>query len=72
MAIAAVDASIAKLSEERAKLGGISNRLDSTVANLNQIQVNLSASRGSEDTDFALETGNLAKAKSCNRLRQRW
>ena len=63
-AIAAVDASIAKLSEERAKLGGISNRLDSTVANLNQIQVNLSASKGRiEDADFALETGNLAKGQ---------
>ena len=62
--IAAVDASIAKLSEERAKLGGISNRLDSTVANLNQIQVNLSASKGRiEDADFALETGNLAKGQ---------
>ena len=70
-AIAAVDASIAKLSEEKAKLGGISNRLDSTVANLNQIQVNLSASKGRiEDADFALETGNLAKrsnlAASCD------
>ena len=62
--ISAVDASIAKLSTERAKLGGISNRLDSTVANLSQIQVNLSASKGRiEDADFALETGNLAKGQ---------
>ena len=62
--ISAVDASIAKLSNERAKLGGISNRLDSTVANLSQIQVNLSASKGRiEDADFAQETGNLAKGQ---------
>ena len=62
--IAAVDASIAKLSEERAKLGGVSNRLESTVANLNQIKVNLSASKGRiEDADFAAETGNLAKSQ---------
>ena len=62
--ISAVDASIAKLSTERAKLGGVSNRLDSTVANLSQIQVNLSASKGRiEDADFALETGNLAKGQ---------
>ena len=62
--ISAVDASIAKLSTERAKLGGVSNRLESTVANLSQIQVNLSASKGRiEDADFALETGNLAKGQ---------
>ena len=62
--ISAVDASIAKLSNERAKLGGISNRLDSTVANLSQVQVNLSASKGRiEDADFAQETGNLAKGQ---------
>ena len=62
--ISAVDASIAKISEERAKLGAISNRLDSTVTNLDQIRVNLAASKGRiEDADFALETGNLAKGQ---------
>ena len=62
--ITALDTSIAKVSLERAKLGGISNRLDSTVANLSQIQVNLSASKGRiEDADFAVETGNLAKGQ---------
>ena len=55
---------IAALSEERAGLGAISNRLDSTVANLDQIRVNLSASQGRiEDTDFATETANLAKGQ---------
>ena len=62
--IAVVDAAIAKLSEERAGLGAISNRLDSTVANLDQIRVNLSASQGRiEDADFAQETANLAKGQ---------
>ena len=62
--ISAVDASIAKVSTERAKLGAISNRLDSTVTNLDQIRVNLSASKGRiEDADFAVETGNLAKGQ---------
>ena len=70
--ISAVDASIAKISEERAKLGAISNRLDSTVTNLDQIRVNLAASKGRiEDADFAVETEFGQKAKSCNRLRQR-
>ena len=62
--ISAVDASIAKVSLERAQLGAISNRLDSTVTNLDQIRVNLSASKGRiEDADFAVETGNLAKGQ---------
>ena len=62
--IAVMDAAIASLSEERAGLGAISNRLDSTVANLDQIRVNLSASKGRiEDADFAQETANLAKGQ---------
>ena len=62
--IAVVDAAIAKVSEERAKLGAVSNRLDNTVTNLDQIRVNLSASLGRiEDADFAQETGNLAKGQ---------
>ena len=62
--IAVMDAAIAKLSEERAGLGAISNRLDSTVANLDQIRVNLAASQGRiEDADFAQETANLAKGQ---------
>ena len=62
--IVALDASIAKVSGERASLGAVSNRLDSTVTNLDQIRVNLSASKGRiEDADFASETGNLAKGQ---------
>ena len=70
--IAVLDAAIATLSEERAGLGAVSNRLDSTVANLDQIRVNLSASKGRiEDADFAQETANLAKANLAA-LRRRW
>ena len=62
--ISALDASIAKVSQERAQLGAVSNRLDSTVTNLDQIRVNLTASKGQiEDADFAQETGNLAKGQ---------
>ena len=71
--IAVVDAAIANLSEERASLGAVSNRLSSTVANLDQIRVNLSASQGRiEDADFAQKQGIWPKAKSCSRLRQQW
>ena len=61
-AITALDAAIKTVSTERANLGAFSNRLESTVANLGQIGVNLAASVGRiEDADFAKETGNLAK-----------
>ena len=63
-AITKVDAAIAKVSEERGNLGAVSNRLTSTIANLDQIGVNLTSSRGRiEDADFAAETGNLAKSQ---------
>ena len=50
------------MSAARAELGAFSNRLSSSMSNLNQVSVNLSASRGRiQDADFAAETGNLAK-----------
>ena len=62
VAIEAVDLVIDYVSSERGKLGAVSNRLDSTMSNLDQIAVNLSASQGRiQDADFAQETGNLAK-----------
>ena len=61
-AIGLIDAAIEEVSGERGELGAVSNRLSSTMANLDQINVNLSASRGRiQDADFAAETGNLAK-----------
>ena len=63
-AITALDTAIKKVSTERANLGAFSNRLDSTISNINQIGVNLAASRGRiEDADFAQETRNLAKGQ---------
>ena len=63
-AITKVDDAIASVSAERGKLGAVSNRMSSTMANLDQITVNLTASKGRiEDSDFAAETGNLAKGQ---------
>jgi flagellin len=63
-AISAVDYAIAYVSTERGKLGAVSNRLTSTMNNLDQISINLSNSKGRiEDADFAAETGNLAKGQ---------
>ena len=63
-AITQLDVAIAGVSKERAEIGAVSNRLDATISNLNQVKVNLSSSKGRiEDADFAQETGNLAKGQ---------
>ena len=62
--ISIVDAAISLVSTRRGELGALSNRLSSTIANLDNIAVNLSSARGRiQDTDFATETSNLAKSQ---------
>jgi flagellin len=64
LAIDSVDAAITTISAQRAELGSVSNRLDSTVSNLTNISANLQAGRGRiEDADFAAETTSLAKSQ---------
>jgi flagellin len=61
-AIDAIDRAIENVTEERSKLGAISNRLAYTVSNLGNVEANTMASRGRiEDADFAAESANLAK-----------
>ena len=63
-AINAIDAAIITVNSQRATLGAVSNRLDSTVSNLTNISSNLQAGRGRiEDADFAAETTSLAKSQ---------
>jgi len=63
-AIGTIDGAIKKVSDARAELGAVSNRLSSTISNLDQITVNLDAARGRiQDADFAAETSNLAKSQ---------
>jgi flagellin len=63
-AIEAIDTALQTVNTQRANLGAISNRLDSTVKNLTNISTNLQAGRGRiEDADFASETTNLAKSQ---------
>ena len=53
-----------RVSSTRATFGAVSNRLSSTITNLDQISVNLSSSKGRiQDADFAAETSNLAKSQ---------
>ena len=62
--ITMLDTAIKTVSTERGSLGALSNRLSSTITNLDQVRVNLSASQGRiQDADFAEETSNLAKGQ---------
>ena len=64
LAIEAIDSAIQTVNNQRANLGAVSNRLDSTVSNLTNISSNLQAGRGRiEDADFAAETTSLAKSQ---------
>jgi len=63
-AITQLDTAIASVNKQRASLGAVSNRLDSTVSNLTNISNNLASGKGRiEDADFAAETTNLAKTQ---------
>jgi flagellin len=62
--IGVIDNAIKLVSNSRAELGAVSNRLTSTINNIDQISVNLDASKGRiQDADFAAETSNLAKSQ---------
>jgi flagellin len=59
-----IDTAIGKVNTQRASLGAVSNRLDSTVNNLTNISTNLEAGRSRiQDADFAAESTSLAKAQ---------
>ena len=60
--ITAIDAAIEAVGEQRANLGAIQNRFQSTIANLSNVVENVSGARSRiMDTDFAAETANLTK-----------
>jgi len=63
-AITSLDAALDKVSSMRATMGAIQNRLDRTIDNLSNVLANTEASRSRiADTDYAVETTNLAKAQ---------
>ena len=63
-ALKTVDAALAFISGERAQLGALQSRFETTVANLQVTSENLSASRSRIlDADFAVETANLSRAQ---------
>jgi flagellin len=63
-AITAVDGALAQIDDQRAELGAIQNRFDSTINNLSTTSENLSAAQSRiMDADFAAETADLTKAQ---------
>lgn len=62
--IATIDGAISIVSSRRGSFGAASNRLDSTITNIRNMRANILNARGQiEDTDYAVETANLAKAQ---------
>lgn len=64
VAINAVDRALTFIDSNRAEMGAVQNRLESTISNLSNIQENVSAGLSRiKDTDFALETAELTKSQ---------
>ena len=63
-AIDVLDRALSAVTEERANIGALQNRLDHTINNLGNIVVNTSAAQSRiQDADFAAEAAELAKAQ---------
>ena len=63
-AIGTVDGALDYIANIRADLGAVQNRFESTIANLQNVSENLSASRSRIlDADFAMETADMTKSQ---------
>jgi flagellin len=63
-AITTLDTQLGDLSTARSGVGAVQNRLDHTVSNLQNVSENISAARSNiEDTNYAKESADLAKAQ---------
>ena len=63
-ALKVIDAALSKISDSRADLGAVSNRLDSVISNLTNISTSVQAARSQVmDADFAQESTNLARGQ---------
>lgn len=61
-ALTAIDTAISSIGAQRAELGALQNRFQSTIRNLANVSENLSAARSQiKDTDFAKETAELTR-----------
>jgi len=63
-AITRIDKALETLNTQRASLGAVSNRLESTISNLTNIVTNMSSAQSRiQDADFASESTALARAQ---------
>jgi flagellin len=63
-ALESIDQALNTLSQNRAALGAVQNRLEATINTLDTTSTNTASARSRiEDTDFSAETTNLAKAQ---------
>ncbi|WP_049721821.1 flagellin N-terminal helical domain-containing protein [Gilvimarinus polysaccharolyticus] len=63
-AIGIIDKAISQVSDTRADLGAVNNRLDFTVSNLSNVSEKTSAARSRiTDADFAAETASLSRSQ---------
>ena len=63
-AITTIDGALNKISDARANLGAVSNRIDHTISNLGNVLINTEASQSRiQDADFAKVTGDLTKSQ---------
>ncbi|WP_028862514.1 flagellin [Psychromonas aquimarina] len=59
-----IDDALNKITESRANLGAVQNRLGSTISNLENVSQNISAANSRiQDADFAAETSKMSKAQ---------
>ncbi len=59
-----IDNALSTIGTQRAQLGALQNRFQSTIRNLSNINENVSAARSQiRDTDYALETANLTRSQ---------
>ena len=62
--ISTIDAAISIVSSRRGSFGAVSNRLDSSITNIRNMRANILNAKGQiMDTDYAVETANLARAQ---------
>jgi flagellin len=62
--ISTIDGAISIVSSRRGSFGAASNRLDSSITNIRNMRANILNAKGQiMDTDYAVETANLARAQ---------
>ncbi len=63
-ALEAVDNALSQVDTQRAGLGAVQNRFETTISNLQNVAENLTAARSQiQDADFAAETASLSRAQ---------